>query len=111
MRFYGLVSTGDVWQFAHLQYKRFIRDPRSFAISDLPELFRTLQYVFEQTKARVSNEVSAVGRFTHLERAVYCAAIVEKVSSTLTLPLMIGERILPRARKAADEHGVGLVMT
>lgn len=47
---YGAVSNGDVWQFAKLQRREFTRDPRSFTIADLTELFAVLHYVFEQAK-------------------------------------------------------------
>lgn len=47
---YGMVSNGDGWEFGKLQGKSFVRDPRLFTITDLPELFAALHYVFEQAK-------------------------------------------------------------
>ena len=46
----GSVSNGDVWQFGRLQAKEFIRDPRSFTVSDLSELFAVLNGVFDLAK-------------------------------------------------------------
>jgi len=46
----GSVSNGDVWQFGRLQARHFIRDPRSFTVSDLSELFAALHDVFELAK-------------------------------------------------------------
>jgi len=46
----GSVSNGDVWQFGRLQARQFVRDPRSFTVSDLPELFAALHDVFELAK-------------------------------------------------------------
>ncbi|MCI0390159.1 MAG: hypothetical protein MOB07_15515 [Acidobacteria bacterium] len=46
----GSVSNGDVWQFGRLQARQFVRDPRSFTVSDLSELFAALHAVFELAK-------------------------------------------------------------
>jgi len=46
----GSVSNGDVWQFGKLQARQFVRDPRSFTISDLANLFAALRDVFERAK-------------------------------------------------------------
>ncbi|MGH9842716.1 MAG: hypothetical protein ACREEM_28565 [Blastocatellia bacterium] len=46
----GSVSNGDVWQFGRLQARRFVRDPRSFTVSDLSELFAALHDIFELAK-------------------------------------------------------------
>lgn len=46
----GSVSNGDVWQFGKLQAKQFVRDPRSFTISNLSELFAALHDIFERAK-------------------------------------------------------------
>jgi len=46
----GSVSNGDVWQFGKLQAKQFVRDPRSFTVSDLSDLFAALNDVFERAK-------------------------------------------------------------
>jgi hypothetical protein len=46
----GSVSNGDVWQFGRLQARQFVRDPRSFTVSDLSELFAALHDVFELAK-------------------------------------------------------------
>jgi hypothetical protein len=47
---YGVVSSGETWQFGKLSGKQFIRDTRSFTITDLPNLFAALHYIFEQAK-------------------------------------------------------------
>jgi len=46
----GSVSNGEVWQFGKLQARQFVRDPRSFTITDLSELFAALHDVFERAK-------------------------------------------------------------
>lgn len=46
----GSVSNGDVWQFGKLQARQFVRDSRSFTVSDLAELFAALHDVFELAK-------------------------------------------------------------
>lgn len=46
----GSVSNGDVWQFGKLQAKQFVRDPRSFTVSDLSGLFAALNDVFDRAK-------------------------------------------------------------
>jgi hypothetical protein len=46
----GMVSNGEVWQFGQLRGHDFVRDPRSFTISDLPVLFAALHAVFETAK-------------------------------------------------------------
>jgi hypothetical protein len=46
----GVVSNGEVWQFGTLQAKQFVRDPRSFTISDLSGLFAALHDIFERAK-------------------------------------------------------------
>ena len=50
MVLYGIVSNGDGWQFGKLQAKSFIRDTRTFGISDLDELFGALNFVFDKAK-------------------------------------------------------------
>ena len=47
---FGGVSNGLIWRFAKLEVQRFTQDPRTFAVSNLPELFAALHYVFEQSK-------------------------------------------------------------
>jgi hypothetical protein len=47
---YGMVSNGNGWEFGKLQGKSFARDPGLFTITDLPELFAALHYIFEQAK-------------------------------------------------------------
>lgn len=46
----GSVSNGEGWQFGKLQAKQFVRDPRLFTITDLPDLFAALHDVFERAK-------------------------------------------------------------
>lgn len=52
---YGIVSNGDGWQFGRLQSSSFVRDTRTFGISDLNELFGALQFVFEAAKEQAIN--------------------------------------------------------
>ena len=47
---FGMVSNGDGWQFGRFRHKDFVRDTRTFAISDLNELFGALKYLFERAK-------------------------------------------------------------
>jgi len=47
---HGSVSNGMVWEFGKLQARQFVRDPRSFTITDLANLFAALRYVFERAK-------------------------------------------------------------
>ncbi len=47
---HGSVSNGEVWQFGKLQARQFVRDPQSFTISDLADLFAALHDVFERAK-------------------------------------------------------------
>jgi hypothetical protein len=46
----GIVSTGTTWEFGKLDGKQFVRDPRTFSISELGSLFGALRFVFEQAK-------------------------------------------------------------
>jgi len=46
----GCVSNGEVWQFAKLQEAQFVRDPRSFTITALVDLFAALNDVFARAK-------------------------------------------------------------
>lgn len=52
----GSVSNGDIWQFGKLQAKQFVRDPRSFTVSDLPNLFAALNDIFERAKQQTQLE-------------------------------------------------------
>jgi hypothetical protein len=47
---FGGVTNGLVWHFAKLEVQRFTQDPRAYTVSNLPELFAALHYVFEQSK-------------------------------------------------------------
>ncbi len=51
---YGMVSSGNGWEFGKLQGKGFVRDPRLLTITDLPELFAALHYIFEQAKQQAA---------------------------------------------------------
>lgn len=53
MELHGIVSTGNSWEFGKLQARQFVRDPRTFSISDLSTLFGVLHFVFEQAKRQV----------------------------------------------------------
>lgn len=52
---YGIVSNGDGWQFGKFQAMSFVRDTRTFGISDLVELFGALHFVFESAKEQAIN--------------------------------------------------------
>ena len=47
---YGTVSSGDVWEFGKLQYKKFVRDQRSFTIADLASVLAALNAIFYAAK-------------------------------------------------------------
>ena len=51
---YGVVSNGIGWEFGKLQGKNLVRDPGLFTITDLPDLFAALHYVFEQVKEQAA---------------------------------------------------------
>ena len=47
---HGSVSNGGVWEFGKLLGHEFVRDPRSFTITELEDLFAALNYVFTQAE-------------------------------------------------------------
>jgi hypothetical protein len=47
---FGGVSSGEIWYFGKLEGKTLLRDPRSFTLTHLDELFAALNYVFQQAK-------------------------------------------------------------
>lgn len=51
---YGCVSNGTLWQLGKLDGKRLTRESRNYTITQLPELFAALNYVFDQAKRQVS---------------------------------------------------------
>ncbi len=57
---HAIVSTGNSWEFGKLQGKRFVRDPRSYSISELSTLFAILHYVFERAKSQAATASEGV---------------------------------------------------
>jgi hypothetical protein len=47
---HGCVSNGFLWEFGKLEGAVFTQETRGYTISDLPNLFAALNYIFEQTK-------------------------------------------------------------
>ena len=47
---HGGVSNGRVWNFGKLEGQVLTQDPRDFTISELPELFAALNYIFQQAR-------------------------------------------------------------
>ena len=45
---FGIVSNGKIWEFGKLNLDRFIKNIKSYSISDLDQLFSAINYVFEQ---------------------------------------------------------------
>lgn len=45
---YGIVTTGQLWQFGRLTGQLFHQDPHSFALAEMERLFGAVRYVFEQ---------------------------------------------------------------
>ncbi|MEL7036505.1 MAG: hypothetical protein AAFO04_12910 [Cyanobacteria bacterium J06592_8] len=50
---FGIVSNGKIWEFAQLSDRLFVKNIKTYRISDLDELFRAVNYVFEQCKLQV----------------------------------------------------------
>jgi hypothetical protein len=50
---YGIVSTGDLWQFAMLEQKTFTEFSNAFSINDLDGLLSCLTSIFENCKMRI----------------------------------------------------------
>lgn len=47
---YGIVTDGNLWQFAKLVENYFIKDISNFTIDKLYDLYNALEYVFQLTK-------------------------------------------------------------
>ena len=50
---FGIVSNGKIWEFGKLILDRFIKNIKSYSISDLDELFGAINYVFEQCRLQL----------------------------------------------------------
>ncbi len=52
---FGIVSNGKSWEFGKLSLDRFIKNIKSYYISDLDELFGAINYVFDQCRLQLGN--------------------------------------------------------
>ncbi len=50
---YGCVSTGLLWTFGKLEGQTLVQEIRKYTITDLPELFAALNYLFDQARQLV----------------------------------------------------------
>jgi hypothetical protein len=57
---FGVVSNGKTWEFGRLQKLDFVKNIKTYILSDLDSLFAALHYVFEQCRAFVESEVSLI---------------------------------------------------
>ena len=53
-RIYGIVSNGDVWQFAYLEQNTLTQNSYSLNINDLQRLCDTLYFVFETCEKQLN---------------------------------------------------------
>ncbi len=52
---FGIVSNGKVWEFGKLSLDRFVKNIKSYYISDLDELFGAINYLFDQCRLQLGN--------------------------------------------------------
>lgn len=50
---FGIVSNGKIWEFGKLTLDRFIKNIKTYSISDLDELFGAINYLFEQCRLQL----------------------------------------------------------
>ncbi|NER50919.1 MAG: hypothetical protein F6J86_19355 [Symploca sp. SIO1B1] len=50
---FGMVSNGKMWEFAKLTDNLFIKNIKSYRISDLEELFGAVHYIFQQCQLQL----------------------------------------------------------
>jgi len=50
---FGMVSNGKMWEFAKLKDNLFIKNIKSYRISDLEELFGAVHYIFQQCQLQL----------------------------------------------------------
>ncbi len=50
---YGCVSNGSLWNFGKLKGRVFTQETQQFVITDLPQLFGALDYIFARAKEQV----------------------------------------------------------
>ena len=53
---FGIVSNGKVWEFGKLTLDRFVKNIKSYSISDLDILFGAINHVFEQCRLQLGHE-------------------------------------------------------
>ncbi|MCI5150053.1 MAG: hypothetical protein D3916_11810 [Candidatus Electrothrix sp. MAN1_4] len=54
---YGIVTTGNTWEFGKLEQQVFTRDPKKFSATvDLQEVFEVLNWVFHQARSLLREE-------------------------------------------------------
>ncbi len=52
---FGIVSNGKSWEFGKLSLDRFVKNIKSYYISDLDELFGAINYLFDQCRLQLGN--------------------------------------------------------
>ncbi|WP_309242723.1 hypothetical protein [Limnofasciculus baicalensis] len=52
---FGIVSNGKIWEFGKLSLDRFVKNIKSYYISDLDELFGAINYLFDQCRLQLGN--------------------------------------------------------
>jgi hypothetical protein len=50
---YGIVSTGQSWEFGKLEKDIFINDSNSYSISNLPQTLNIVNYIFEEAEKEI----------------------------------------------------------
>ncbi|NER33298.1 MAG: hypothetical protein F6J93_04365 [Oscillatoria sp. SIO1A7] len=53
---FGIVSNGQLWQFGKLKAALFVKEVRSYTISDLERLFAAINYVFGQCQLELDEK-------------------------------------------------------
>ncbi|NEP14369.1 MAG: hypothetical protein F6K14_30075 [Symploca sp. SIO2C1] len=52
---FGIVSNGKMWEFSKLSDRLFTKNIKSYTIYDLDQLFKAVDYVFEQCQLQIIN--------------------------------------------------------
>jgi len=53
IKIYGIVSTGQSWEFGILEQNKFIRDMNTFSITNAQQTLNILNYIFEQAEIEI----------------------------------------------------------
>ncbi len=57
---YGIVSTGQIWEFGKLDKNAFVRNSGSYSIYDLHKTYNVVNYIFEQAEKEIPNVDTSV---------------------------------------------------